>query len=35
MRRLKGFFPEGVAQFCGLFNAEARIARGEGSGASR
>ena len=35
MRRLKGVFPEGVVYFCGLFNAEARIACCEGSGASR
>jgi hypothetical protein len=35
MRRLKGVFPEGVAQFRGLLDAEARIACCEGSGASR
>jgi hypothetical protein len=35
MRRLKGILPEGVVHFCGLFNAEARIARCDGSGPPR
>ena len=35
MRRLKGVFPEGVVYFCGLFNAQVRVAGCDGSGGPR